>query len=122
MEGILIGNQLLASINVGGISLTRDKNGWFVGRLDNIFRIELDGNKISNNYKIKPVAWGQNDRSKGYTESEELVITPKINNIKNYILSVTINKDMLRSLGGVEVDYIIDLLGSRSIPFNYFPQ
>jgi hypothetical protein len=93
LRGILESNELWASeTNADHVSLTRDKNGWHVGTRDNIFRISLDGNKISNKYKVQPYAWSDLDRGIGDTESEEAIITDKITNIRNYIIEITLDK------------------------------
>jgi hypothetical protein len=94
LRGILESNELLASYqNANHVSLTRDKNGWHVGTSDNIFRISLDGDKISNKYKIRPYEWDELDRGSGNTESEEAVITDKITNINNYIIDIVANEE-----------------------------
>jgi hypothetical protein len=64
--------------NVGNISLTRDKNIEYFR-----YRITLDGNKLSNNYKIKQYAFPDVGRS----EAEEY-INKDVKNIKNYILDI----------------------------------
>jgi len=117
LEGILTSNQLLASTtDANHVSLTRDKNGWHVGTLDNIARISLDGNAISNNYKISPHAWDQLDRSAGETESEEAVLTDKINNISKYITFVLIDGELAGDLE-IDTDYIESLLQEKNIPY-----
>ena len=94
LMGILESNELLASYqNANHVSLTRDKNGWHVGTGDNIFRISLDGDKISNKYKVRPYEWDELDRGSGNTESEEAVITDKITNIRNYITEIVLSKE-----------------------------
>ena len=119
IEGILKSNQLLASTtNASHVSLTRDKDGWHVGTLDNIFRISLDGNKISNNYKIQPYSWSQFDRGLGDTESEEAVLTDKITHIKGYIISILIDQSLSR-LMGVNIESLINLLKEKNIPYEF---
>ena len=39
-------------------SFTRNKNGWDVGGFPTDVRITIDGNKLSNKYKIKPFNMG----------------------------------------------------------------
>ena len=117
LEGILKSNQLLASTtNDNHVSLTRDKNGWYVGTKNNIARISLDGNSISNNYKISPYAWDQSDRGAGETESEEAVLTDKIDNVKKYITFILINGGLANDLG-INVNYIEFLLKEKNIPY-----
>jgi hypothetical protein len=117
LEGILKLNQLLASTtNANHVSLPRDKNGWHVGTTDNIARISLDGNSISNNYKISPHAWDQSDRGAGETESEEAVLTDKIDNIKKYITFILIDGELASDLG-IDVNHIESLLKEKNIPY-----
>jgi len=105
--GILKTNELWASeTNVSHVSLTRDKQGWHVGTLDNAFRISLDGDKISNKYKIRPYSWGGDgiDRGAGSTESEEAVLTDKIVNIRDYIIEISANKELYNKSYGYDID------------------
>jgi hypothetical protein len=105
--GILKTNELWASdTNANHVSLTRDKQGWHVGTLDNAFRISLDGNKISNKYKIRPYSWWGNDRGIGNTESEEAVLTDKITNIRDYIIDINANKELYNGLWRYNIDYL----------------
>lgn len=109
LRGILKTNELWASeTNASHVSLTRDKNGWHVGTLDNIFRISLDGNKISNKYKIKPYAWSDLNRGNKDTESEEAVLTNKITNIKDYILEIVADKEVAEYMD-VDLDEFIEM-------------
>ena len=105
--GILKTNELWASeTNADHVSLTRDKQGWHVGTLDNAFRISLDGNKISNKYKIRPYSWWGNDRGARDTESEEAVLTDKITNIRDYIIDINANKHLYNGLWRYNIDYL----------------
>jgi hypothetical protein len=105
--GILKTNELWASeTNADHVSLTRDKQGWHVGTLDNAFRISLDGNKISNKYKIRPYSWWGNDRGTRDTESEEAVLTDKITNIRDYIIDINANKHLYNGLWRYNIDYL----------------
>ena len=65
------------------ISFTRDKN-YRPGE----YTIEIDGNKLSNNYKTTPFAYYQGERE----ESEE-VVDRDIENIKKYITNIYANID-----------------------------
>jgi hypothetical protein len=105
--GILETNELWSSeTNANHVSLTRDKQGWHVGTLDNAFRISLDGNKISNKYKIRPYSWDGDgiDRGTGNTESEEAVLTDKITNIRDYIVDINANKELYNKSYGYDID------------------
>ena len=104
-----------------GISTTRNKNFWYD---NNPIQIVLDGDKISNNYKIQPYDyWGREYDIPGNPqvrdEDEEIILTPEIKNIKDYIISVNyknkpktptntpIFDDTLNEgLGDVSLDYI----------------
>lgn len=63
--------------NVGNVSLTRDKDLNYFS-----YRITLDGDKLSNNYKITPYQYGVEAG-----EAEESV-NRDIKNISNYILNI----------------------------------
>ena len=67
--------------NPGMVSLTRNKNLWYFP-----FRIELDGNKLSYNYKISPYQWSGGDHK---SEMEE-EIGRNITNVKSYITGISI--------------------------------
>ena len=65
--------------NIGNVSLTRDKNLWYFS-----FRLELDGDKMSDKYKITPYQWNGGDQ-----EAEEY-IERDISDISSYLLSITV--------------------------------
>jgi hypothetical protein len=82
-------------------AFTRNKNGWDVGGFYTDVRIAIDGDKLSNKYKIQPFNMGF-----GVDEMEERIYKT-IPNIKDYILNITINtkrgaydmdKDILNNL------------------------
>lgn len=90
-------NDDLRSFN----SFTRNKNGWNVGGFPTDVRITLDGNKLSNKYRIQPF-----NMNFGVDEMEERIYKD-ILNIRNYILNIDINtkngaydihKDILKDL------------------------
>ena len=66
-------------------AFTKNKNGWDVGGFPTDVRIAIDGDKLSNKYKIQPF-----DMKFGVDEMEERIYKD-IPNIKNYITSITIN-------------------------------
>jgi hypothetical protein len=81
-------------IELYGVSTTRNKNLNYDSQKNNI-RITLNGDKLSNNYKIKPRDyWNREynvpDNPQTIDEDEEVILTPKgyISNIKNYIISI----------------------------------
>lgn len=77
-----------------GVSTTRNKNLNYDKNKNNI-RITLNGDKLSNNYKIMPRDyWNREynvpDNPQTIDEDEEVILTPKhhIFNIKTYIVSI----------------------------------
>jgi hypothetical protein len=75
-----------------GVSTTRNKNLFYD---KNNIRITLDGDKLSNKYKIQPRDyWNRQynipNEPQTVDEDEEVILTPKgyIENIKNYILNI----------------------------------
>ncbi len=106
LKGILSSNTLKVGDdssfdsggNVGNVSLTRNKNMWISN-----YRIELDGNKLSNNYKITPYAYDY-DR----TETEEY-INRDIKNIKNYITGISVCTDKVNERVKLVKDLYPDL-------------
>ena len=81
-------------VELYGVSTTRNKNLNYDKNKNNI-RITLNGDKLSNNYKIKPRDyWNREynvpDNPQTIDEDEEVILTPKgyITNIKNYIISI----------------------------------
>lgn len=84
------------------ISFTRNKNfnpkGRGLGRSAQVMFV-MDGNKLSNNYKVRPIAYDSISKSiaKGF-EFEELLQGP-IKNVKKYIRKIIIldkNYDMFK--------------------------
>lgn len=114
---------------VFGCSLTRDKFFHKTGdRLDSgvagiSARISLNGNKISERYKIFPFNWfyvflstSEETRARGdYSESEELVVTSEqgLTNLKNYILEISILKNIEKQ----EIDRIKKICTKHKIKF-----
>lgn len=125
---IIKNNQLLGAIN--GISTTRDKFGWkhMTTIAGNQCAIILDGDKISNNYKIFPYQ----DLSDKYSdEQEERIPVRVIKNIDKYIKKIVLlypenwridYRDILlinRLIGNTEndeeinIDYVIDFISKK---------
>ena len=77
------------------ISLTRNKDLWFHGQMD--CRITLDGDKLSQKYRIKPYQWGEFSNKLDHNESEERIwsknITPAIPYIKEILIGRNITRD-----------------------------
>lgn len=97
---ILLDNKLLHSHEGNFISFTRNQNFHFYPResIDTEIRIAFDGNKLSEKYKITPYNdWNFSTKTKEeriiFDEDEERLNNIKeINNIKNYIINITIVK------------------------------
>lgn len=101
LDKILSDDKLLGSFmyEVGdaelrGVSTSRNKNLNYDRERNNI-RITLDGDMISNNYKIKPRDYWERvynvpDNPQTIDEDEEVIITPigYISNIKKYIVRI----------------------------------
>jgi hypothetical protein len=87
---ILNSNILKYSSNHDSISFTRDKNAYKSIARRYACRIVIDGDKLSNNYKIKPYQdyYDSNIKIKIPDEQEERIINKNINDIKKYILYV----------------------------------
>jgi len=100
LEKILSSNEMKGSFmyedengkDLYGVSTTRNKNLFYD---KNPIRITLDGDKLSNTYKIMPRDyWNRQYNIPGepqtIDEDEEVILTPKgyVDNIKNYILSI----------------------------------
>jgi len=103
---IINSNEMIGN---GSISFTRDKNfldttgAESIGSDSTECRIVVDGDKLSNKYKIRPYNFFSNistrpNRETGLSidgedfiagpESEEVVLTDRIENIKDYIIRV----------------------------------
>lgn len=105
----ILKNNKLKPYKFSNISTTRNKmmNSYIGDSSDTIFKLELDGDKISENYKIVPYAYPSTeigyhgDRKRVYlTEYEETIKTQEINNIKKYlnkIIIVKVNVERLKN-------------------------
>jgi hypothetical protein len=78
----------------GRISLTRDKmfNSYLGATVGTIFKLEIDGRKLSSKYKISPFRYKTHNA--GYlTEYEEQVKASTIKNVFKYIKRIVILKE-----------------------------
>ena len=86
----------LQSYKFGNISTTRNKNmnGYIGDSPISIFKLELDGDKITNNYKVRPFQFSSTEIGYGGSRTpiklEEYEETIKTNNLSN--LSKYVNK------------------------------
>ncbi len=101
LEKILNDNKMIGSfmyeindVELYGVSTTRNKNLNYDKQKNNI-RITLNGDMLSNNYKIQPRDyWNREynipDNPQTIDEDEEVILTPKgyIFNIDRYIISI----------------------------------
>lgn len=120
-------NHLRASTpnNKFVISFTRDKNfhksnNRYIGSMQ--VSIIIDGNKLSNKYKITPYqdlatkADVITNKLKWDKESEETVVGEKgITNIKNYILGVRIHPEFIPDDSDILLNTCIELLNKEKI-------
>lgn len=115
-----------------GVSLTRNKNLNFTKGYNSVMII-LDGDKISNNYKVEPInAWSKHEE-RGATnptnrEQEERVLGD-LNHVSKYIVSVVFNEALGTNDGykgatsilgrqSSKLDEICKLLDDKSIKHN----
>ena len=94
--GILKSNKIIGSSGEREIyiSFTRNKNfnlSGHYGITGTSVRISINGDKLSNNYKIKPYFYKEFNRD----EMEERVITTSIKNISNYIIEIMLYNNIL---------------------------
>lgn len=89
----------LKSYKFGYISTTRNKNmNRYLGDSPtSIFKLELDGDKISNNYKISPISY-KTANNQYLEEFEEVIKTHDIKNIKSYVKKFIIIKSRVENL------------------------
>jgi len=101
--------QLVTSNKLGHgayVSFTRDKRFHFHHRAainTNQCRLVLDGDKLSENYKIRPFDYFMHDRDKKghqgtYDEQEERLKGGPVKDLDNYLIKVQIFKSFLNYL------------------------
>lgn len=90
MEYILRDNKLRRG-QYEGISFTRNKmlNSYVGSPVNLFFKLIIDGDKLSEKYKLEPYKYHANDRSIDFRkEAEELVRVNEISNISKYIKGI----------------------------------
>lgn len=96
IQGIdfIVNKNILKSNNFNNISTTRNKLMFLYpgSPPDALFKIELNGNKLSEKYKIIPTV--DSNMTWKYDEQEELIKANKIINIKSYIKNYIFNIDL----------------------------
>ena len=95
----IIDNNVISSYKFPFISLTRNKmmNGYLGGSILSIFKLEIDAEKLSNNYKIKSFNYKSNSGS-FFQEWEEQVKTHKITDAFKYIKKIILIKSNIEFL------------------------
>ena len=134
--GILTRNILDVGI-LGYISFTRDKNFTRIhrhkiamaGKLDIGAYIQVDGDKLSNNYSIKPYDYyGNFDLSnrdnlpKQTRDKMEERVDKPIKNIKRYITKIVLLKNKFKKNDDVLIRYINHILNIKleTLNFNHY--
>lgn len=124
----IIKSNTLKPINYDSISLTRDKNLYKISDYieGGLVRLTLDGDKLSNNFKIKPYDEDQR-KIYGNFESEERIDKP-IKNIKDYIIKIDIILDFYEYINRnypellfyepQEIKNAVSIFKSSRIPFS----
>jgi len=98
----IIKNNKLKGLNYPYISTTRNKmfNDYLGGEVWKLFKLELDGDKLSNKYKIEPYSF-ENLQGRKFSEYEEVIKTKEIINIFSYVNKFIIIKDNIESINGL---------------------
>ena len=82
---------------------------------ENIVRIDLDGNKISNNFQIKPYSFGH--MGKESLEFEEQIITKKDGLPINYITNIKVIINDEDEYSYTYFDSLIKKIQEKNIPY-----
>lgn len=96
----VLDNNMIKSKDFSFISTTRSKmmNNYVGDTSTSIFKIELDGDKLSNKYKISPFTYKSATNIHFTEEHEEQIKTQKISNISTYIKRVILIKKRVENL------------------------
>ncbi|MFW6243390.1 MAG: hypothetical protein ACOC2W_04455 [bacterium] len=96
----ILENNKIKNYHFNFISTTRDKmlNHYVGDSPTSIFKLELDGNKLSNRFKIKPFVYKSITDISFYEEKEEVIKTNEIKNVMQYVNRFILNKNRLESL------------------------
>lgn len=119
---ILDNNKIVSyKAGEGKISLTRNKmlSGYLGDNSSSVFKLEIDGDKLSSRYRIKPYRY--KTMNAGYLdEYEEQVQTNKIVNIFNYTNKIIIDKKRVLNLMYI-FDKLSDWFTSEGTRHGNFP-
>ena len=94
----------------GSISFTRDKN--YSVSSDAMIQLTFDQRKLSQRYKIVPIAEPGFCRESGWTESEERLITNKPIKVSDYLISIDVTPEFESDLKS-KLNYLIDTPRAR---------
>jgi len=102
----IIKHNMIKNYKFAKISTTRNKmmNGYLGDSPVSIFKLELDAEKLSQNYKIKPFAETYTEvgsgehRLKKFQEWEEQIQTNEIKDIDKYVNKLIIIKDKIEGM------------------------
>ena len=120
ITGILTSGKIRTNED-GVVSATRDKNLNTAefdseGEPDgNVVRIDLDGDKISNNFQIKPYSFGY--MGKESLEFEEQIITKKDGLPINYITNIKVIINDEDEYSYTYFDSLIKKIQEKNIPY-----
>ena len=119
----ILDNNKIVSYKAGDgkISLTRNKmmTGYLGDNSSSVFKLEIDGDKLSTKYKIK--AYRYKTMNAGYLdEYEEQVQTNKITNIFNYTNKIIVDKKRVLNLMYI-FDKLSDWFTSEGTRHGNFP-
>jgi hypothetical protein len=95
----ILDNNIITSYNFSNISTTRNKmlNNYIGNNTLSVFKLELDGIKISHKYKIVPFRF-KSLTDIYFDENEEQILTNKIDNALSYINKIILIKDKIEYL------------------------
>ena len=119
----ILDNNKIVSYKAGDgkISLTRNKmmTGYLGDNSSSVFKLEIDGDKLSHKYRIKPYRY--KTMNAGYLdEYEEQVQTNKITNIFNYTNKIIVDKKRVLNLMYI-FDKLSDWFTSEGTRHGNFP-
>jgi cytochrome b involved in lipid metabolism len=111
LEGMitLLKNKSLKGFNYTYISTTRSKsfNDYLGSRPSSYFKLELNGDKLSEKYKIEPNSY-QSSTGISFEEYEEVIKTSEIKNIFIYINKIIFLIDKFESGRYSQKDVLLD--------------